>query len=395
MWKTSLWHAGRDTLGQVAGKTAGLMAFSGLSQFSLAVLPLKFVAGGIGALSAGTMSYLIARHQIGSASTCQKAAALLCAAAGASAGLVVASFGSWQIVSGLALAGCITPAVSLLGSPLNRCGNPHRTAAVEAAKAGLFTVGVLAGSAGGLVISAQWSIAEEMLAARNGGAAVESLVVELCKSSFEQIGLSVNRNVLSFEGKVLASAIGTLPYVLASLYVNGFLASMVQPPQGASRFLELLAPVLLGTLANGIRGAANSAAVRVLHGRGIASLEPMGNEVRPHHGLMPPNGSIVAQKSAIRFFLIACRNAIFLSLRAKGMPLMQASTLAQLVYSFFAQNRELMFDLMQGQGWTACESAELADDDSARISEDSSASSSRVTLGSVSSSESDPDESAT
>jgi hypothetical protein len=384
VWKTSFWHAGRETV-QIAGKTAGLLAFTSLAQLSVSGLPLKFVVGGIGALSAGTTAYLIAKNQIGTETTCQKAAVFLCTAAAATAGAAVATFGTWQMVTGITLAGLMTPTVSLMGKPCNRCG----TAAIERAKAGLFALDIIAGTAGSFAISSKWSIADETLAAKNLGAALESLVVELCKSSFERVGLSVNRNVLSLEGKALASAIGMLPYVGAALYINGFLATLVQPPPASRQFFELLAPVLLSTLVNAVRGACNSAAVRFLQQHRIASLEPGANEVRPHHGLMQPNAKIVAQKTAIRFFLITCRNAVYLNLCVNGLPLLQANCLAQLVYSLFAQNRELIFDLMQGQAWTMREDSGEADAHSERVSEDSSSSSSKITLSSVSSSESE------
>ncbi len=33
------------------------------------------------------------------------------------------------------------------------------------------------------------------------------------------------------------------------------------------------------------------------------------------------------------------------------MSVLHASVLAQLAYAFFAQNRDLVYDLMQGEGW--------------------------------------------
>ena len=49
----------------------------------------------------------------------------------------------------------------------------------------------------------------------------------------------------------------------------------------------------------------------------------------------------------------ACRNAIYVQLRKGGMSVLQATILAQFAYAFFAQNRDLVYDLMQGEGWVA------------------------------------------
>jgi hypothetical protein len=49
----------------------------------------------------------------------------------------------------------------------------------------------------------------------------------------------------------------------------------------------------------------------------------------------------------------ACRNAIYVQLRKDGLSVLQASILAQFAYAFFAQNRDLVYDLMQGEGWSA------------------------------------------
>lgn len=379
VWKTSLWHAGRDTAGQIAAKTAGLLVFSGLSSFSSAVMTLKFVGGGIGALSAGSMTYLIARKQIGTETDCQKAAVYLCTAAGAAAGAAVTTFGFWQITAGISLAGILTPAVSALGKPCSSDGESP----VEKIKAHVFALSVVAGTVGCFALSSRWSLTDETLPARNIGAVFESLIVELCKSSFEQVGLSVNRNVLTFEGKVLASALGMLPYVAASVYINGYLASLAQPSQDSHRFIELLAPVVLSTLVNGVRGASNSAAVRILHQRGIGTGRPGVNEVRPHLGILRPNTAFVEQKYAVRFSLVVCRNAMYLKLREMGVPLLEANYVTQFVYSLFAQNRDLMFDLMQGQGWTPLEDSDKTDADADEImGVESTSSSSRISLSS-------------
>ncbi len=389
VWKTSLWHAGRDTAGQIAAKTTGLLVFTGLSNFSAAVTPLKFVGGGIGALSAGTMAYLIAKKQIGTETTCQRAAVYLCTAAGGAAGAVVTTFGCWQITAGISLAGILTPVVSTLGKPCSGGGeNP-----IEKVKANVFALSVVAGTVGGFALSSRWSLSDDTLPARNMGAAFESLIVELCKSSFEQVGLSVNRNVLTFEGKVLASALGMLPYVAASVYINGYLASLAQPSQDSHQFIELLTPVVLSTLVNGVRGASNSAAVRILHQQGIGTRDPDVNEVRAHHGLMSPNTKFVEQKTAVRFSLVVCRNAMYLKLREMGVPLLEANYATQFVYSLFAQNRDLMFDLMQGQGWTpradsdASDSDEIVDGDSTGSSSTMNFSSSNSVSDSLSDSE--------
>lgn len=200
---------------------------------------------------------------------------------------------------------------------------------------------------------AAWSLADQTLAARNAGAVVESVIVELCKSSFEQVGWSVDRKQLNFEGKVLMAAIGMLPYVGASVFVNGWLASLAQPPHDSHEFVVLVGPVLMSTIVNGIRGAANAATVRHLHRSAIGVRDPSSTVVRSPQGVASPQARPVLLKTAVRFFLISCRNAIYLNLRAGRFSVLQANCIAQLVYAVFAQNRDLMFDLMQGEGWSS------------------------------------------
>lgn len=142
VWKTSFWHAGQDTFGQVAAKTAGLLVFSGLASFSASVVPLTFVVGGIGALSAGTTTYLIARHQIATESASERAAVFPCTAAGSATGAAVAAYGTWQPPSAIAEAALASTAASLLGSPMQQC----ETRPVGLAKGAAFSLGLVGAS---------------------------------------------------------------------------------------------------------------------------------------------------------------------------------------------------------------------------------------------------------
>jgi hypothetical protein len=346
---TALYHAARDYAGQAAGRSVGLGIFVAASALAPSALPMRLVAGSVGALSAGTQAYLIARNQIGIESRSQKLGIGVCTVAAAAAGACVAGLGSAQPVMTLAVGTALTVAASLL----RLCGSDDETAsAADGAKAIAFFMGTAATLTAVTVTDKHWISTAPELAARTLGTAGESLVVELCKSSLERAGLSVNREVLNFRGQVLASVAGTLPYLAATVLLNGYVGALLRGPNDAYRFNELIGPLLFGAVANAIRGASNAAALYLLHRGGHCIGKPEARSIRASEGLRLPDLSALGQKTAIRFFLSNCRNAIYLKMREHGMSVMQAGCLAQLVYAFFAQNRELIFELMQARGWT-------------------------------------------
>ena len=102
---------------------------------------------------------------------------------------------------------------------------------------------------------------------------------------------------------------------------------------------------------NGVRGACNAAAVYVCHQNGWGVAKSDDPIIRPSTGAKRPEFARMSKKTAIRFFLSSCRNSIYDRLVHGGMSIVNASILSQGVYGFFAQNRDLIYDLMKGEGW--------------------------------------------
>ena len=125
----------------------------------------------------------------------------------------------------------------------------------------------------------------------------------------------------------------------------------MQPDHETHDFEKLIWPLLIGAIANGVRGACNAAAVYVCHQNGWGVAKPDANILRPSVGPKRPEAIRMSKKIAIRFFLSACRNAVYDRLIHGGMNVLQASMLSQGIYGFFAQNRDLVYDLMKGEGW--------------------------------------------
>jgi hypothetical protein len=125
----------------------------------------------------------------------------------------------------------------------------------------------------------------------------------------------------------------------------------MQPDHETHQFEKLIFPLLIGAIANGVRGACNAAAVYVCHQNGWGVANPDADILRPSVGPKRPEAIRMSKKIAIRFFLSACRNAVYDRLVHGGMSVVQASMLSQGIYGFFAQNRDLVYDLMKGEGW--------------------------------------------
>lgn len=346
----SLWHAGRDLAGQALGRTAGLGVLVALSQLEAGRLPIQIIAGGIGAITAGTQAYLIGKNQIGSTTTLQKTALMFCTATAAVAGGSVAALGAIQPVAVLSSCAIATGTASLLN--FLQCRQPEEQAIKEKAKAIAFGIAAAASLSGALIVSQNWIASEPTFAARSIASLTEATLIELCKTSLEQVGSSVDRSVLTFEGKAGVSLMGLLPYYAATVLFNGLLSAKLQPPNDSHAFLDLWGPLTVGALANAIRGAANAGAT-YLQFQNQSNIKKTGASIlRPHGGIQKPDCQKMAQKTAVRFFLSVCRNAMYFSLRENGMSMISAACMAQACYALFAQNRDLIYDLMQGEGWS-------------------------------------------
>ena len=344
--KACLSHAGRDFTGQALGRLLGLGVYSLLS--TLGETPLRIASGIAGAGAGARLSYLIASQQIGTDSHAQRAAVGACTVVGTLIGGVIAGVGSNQIVAGLAAGSLVTAAVS---ASSKWATSADEKSTVNELKSGA-AIGVMyAGIGVAAWIDYQWKVGSHLLPTRNLGLVVESTVIEICKSSFERFGPSVNRNVLTFEGKALAAVLGMAPYVAATVLLNGYVSSLMQQDHDSPSFGELAAPMIVGAIANAVRGGVNALVVVELHSKGLFVADEDSTSLRDHAGAQWPEPESVVNKSCIRLLLSACRNAVYARLRDHGMSIGQASEIAQGVYACYAQCRDLIHDVARGEGW--------------------------------------------
>ena len=340
-------HATRDFLGQTAGRLLGLGAYSLLS--TLGETPMRVASGIAGAGAGGRLSYLIARSQIGTGSYSQCAAVGVCTILGTVIGGIVVGAGSNQIVSGLAAGSLMTSAISLANKWTSTSDEKQHITDLKTGSA----IGVtFAGIGVASWCDHQWKVGSKLYPARNLGLIVESTVIEICKSSFERVGPSINRNALNFEGKVIASLLGMAPYVAATVLLNGYASSRLQPQNETAEFAGLAVPMIVGAIANAVRGFTNALVVYQLHSdeRLIADYNTL--IVRDHAGANRPDAETVLNKTSIRFLLSACRNAVYARLRDSGMSVELANEIAQGVYACYAQCRDLIHDIARGEGWS-------------------------------------------
>ena len=344
---TALAHGARDLIGQAAGRAAGLAVFSATAKMTSHLLPLQIVAGSPGALSAASQAYLIASHHIGTETPVHRVATGLCTAGAAVAGASVAVLGVTQPIVVIVAGSAFTLVPSLMRLWAH---SPDDEKSVDQSKGIAFIAGTAAALTAVAMLGNTRNSAPE-IAARNLGVAVESIVVELGKSSFEHVGPSMNRSLLDFNEKVRSSMYGLLPYAAATIALNGYVSGLLQPANDSTEFLQLIMPLMIGAITNGVRGISNAIAVHSVHAQRDGPADETGTIIRPGQGPVCPDLSVTGKKSAVRFFMSACRNAIYVQLRKSGMSVLHASVLAQFAYAFFAQNRDLVYDLMQGEGW--------------------------------------------
>ncbi len=346
----ALTHGTKDFAGQLFGRTAGLAVLAGLTSIASAEIPLRVIAGGIGAIAAGTQAFLIGRHQIGDKTWTQKTALAICTLSIAAAGASISSYGSFQPV--VVLASC-SAAVTIASLWKLRANNiPIHDNATDTLKSLAFTAAAAYSVSGAALLIASWSPQESHIAARSIALLVESSIIELCKSSLEQLGPSVDKNILSFKGNAAALLLGMPFYTAATVLLNGFVSGLLQPPVDSTKFVELWIPLIVGGLANTVRGSVNASTVALFatHHVGLSTSEkPL---LRPNAGIKKPDCHKLAQKTAVRYFLSSSRNALYFYLRDKGLAIMPAACIAQACYSIFAQQRDLIYELMQGKGWS-------------------------------------------
>ena len=357
---TSLAHGARDLAGQAIARTVGLAVFTRAAALAQDTVPLSVVVGGAGAITAATQAWLIASRQIGTDTRAGYLGTIACTGAAAVAGGAIAVLGASQPVIALGVGSALAVATSLLKLYAR---NHEEERAVDDVKGIAMFFGTAASLTAVSVIDHQWSGISDA-PARNLGILGESLTVEFFKSTLERLGPSINRDALNFNGKVLISLAGMLPYVASAVLINGYISGLLQPntDTDSHSFRELILPVLLGALANAVRGAANATAAYLLHAHSIGTNSPDQEVLRPAEGLRKPDTEKIIKKTAIRFFISSCRIAVYTKLRSQGLSIMQASLLSQAVYGVFAQSRDLIFDLMQGEGWVALQTSDATED---------------------------------
>ena len=344
-------HAARDFAGQLVGRVAGLAIYTSTCSLVKRMLPVSICMGVVGAISGAALGHMLSSQQIGTTSPARVIGSVACTLGGALAGGAIAAAGTTQPVITLAVGCTLTAAVSVMRL-WSRDSEDDDTA--DDLKGIAAFMGTAATLTAVCVTDHDWHASKD-IAARNLGVLGESLTVEFFKSTLERCGPSVDRQALNFNGKVLSSLAGTLPYVAATVFINGVIAGLFQPggTDDSHLFGDLLLPTMIGALANAVRGFANASATECLYEWNIGTAHPQRDLVRPHAGVKKPEGDRILTKTAIRFFISSCRNAVYTKLRSKGMTPLQAGVIAQSIYGFFAQNRDLIFDLMQGEGWVS------------------------------------------
>ncbi|MCE2871533.1 MAG: hypothetical protein LW714_09020 [Oxalobacteraceae bacterium] len=344
---TVLAHAARDFAGQVAGRTVGLGIFNAAAYVSSSSLPCRVIAGSLGAVFGGLQAQRLAAAQIGTDNLLKRCSVVACTVVGATAGIAIASLGAYQPVVALAAGSALAITASL--SKFCRKSHDYEDA-IDTSKLAVFLVGTAA-TVSAVTVADTYLSPSVDLASKNIGVICEATLVEFIKSSLERCGPSVDRNTLNFNGKVFVSMSGLLPYLAATVLLNGYLSGLLQPKHDSHQFEELILPLIVGAIANGVRGACNARAVIEFNQRGIGIAKPDAPVIRPGIGPKQPEVVRMSKKIAIRFFLSICRNAVYDRMRRAGVGVVAASTLAQCIYGFFAQNRDLVYDLMKGEGW--------------------------------------------
>ncbi len=344
--RTAVAHALRDYVGQGLGRVASAGLYCGLA--TLDELGLRITAGVFGSLIGGNLAFRLAEAQIGSDTHWQKAGVTFCTVLGAAAGGTVSALGSNQIISAVGACTLLVAGTSLAARIAN---SPEAEKSSEQFKLSAATFGLIGGGLAGC-IDPVWKVDSRLLPARNLGLVVESTIIELGKSSFERCGPSVDRLALNLEGRVVVALAGMVPYVAATIVLNGYVAGRLQPAYDSIRFEDLIGPALVGAVANAVRGASNALATSLLHRQERFTAVDGRDCLRANVGIGCPRPCPVSDKACVRYFLSACRNAVYARLRDAGFSVIDANMIAQGVYACFAQCRDLIGDLVRGDGWT-------------------------------------------
>ncbi len=176
----------------------------------------------------------------------------------------------------------------------------------------------------------------------------ECATVEILKGTSARSIPGVDRELLGFENRLTIGLIGMLPYALASGILNGWVGSLLQAEMDSDRFETYVIPMLVGALANVVKGSVNTALMTCTslrdHQSPVAVLDPKCPAC--------PSVRATIEKSALRFLIANARDLLFIALVDRGVPKGIAGGIAYSLYALFAEHRDLMLDAMRGDGWT-------------------------------------------
>ncbi len=323
---------------QTAGRSANAAAFVLLATADPGAL--RPIAAMLSALTAGYCGYRLIRAKAGDETCAQKLVIALGTAASAAAGGVATAYG-WA-APGLAIgtAGIVSAAMA--------CGASAAAARTTCAADTVIPAMFVASSGVGLTVMAfvppLRMIGIDKLPRRSLALLAEAMTTKFCKGSTERTLPRLGREGLAFERKLTVALMGLLPYALASVGLNGALGNLLRAQMRSDRYEDLLIPMLVGALANVVKGAVNTA---LLYQRAGAAV----NVQAPDCPAMPDRSALLA-KTALRYVIAHARDVLYLSLVDHGLSDTAAACTAYALYALFAQHRDLMFDLMQGDGWS-------------------------------------------
>jgi hypothetical protein len=292
------------------------------------------------------------RSKVGTESCGQVLVVAAGTAVAAGTGAVATYFAS--AVSGLALAS--SGLISFVWSGVNASrSRPAQQTTFDKLNHAAPPALLIAGSATGIAIAvcvpSLRVLDTAKLGARNLSLLSEAITTELCKGVTERMMPSADRSVLSFERKLKIGMLGVLPYAIASVVFSGVFGNLLKTQMNSDSFTDYLVPLLVGALANVVKGAVNAALTRC--GGEIGKCGVEGTEgLRAPEGIRCPPAGITFQRAVLRYVISNARDVLYLSLLSGGLGEIPAACIAYSLYAFFAQHRDLMFDMMQGEGWT-------------------------------------------
>jgi hypothetical protein len=375
LWKTSGTQVLRELISQSLGRLGGAATFTGLSNSKMSPVPVAL----LGAVSAGVCAGQLLQHQIGNATPAQKIGVGVASVAAMVAGGVITGYASMPMVCMIA-SGYLVAAIASSATRSANVSDGETDPEIEAAsitdldavtqsasgnqrfsdeniRLGIKILGFTAASTpfliGFLVNPSYWLNHDANVSTRNFSVLIEALTVELTKATLSTVGISVNKDAMVFEEKFKTAMMGLLPYVIASVLLNSVAGGLLQAELRSDQFTSLIVPALVGALANCIKGAANAAAARYVSDPDASFLNASEQTTRPHQGLQWPISKQLTPKVMLRYLMISCRDSLFFGLKKAGVHPDLANACSMAVYAGFSQFRELTFDLMQGEGWSA------------------------------------------